>query len=162
MGGAEAQWEGRYTIGISWFPWLCRRVGDLELEEVAQVSGCYPVGFRRRCWSDVSYMNPSSYSIHFNRGWGGQQHQECPFPLCFQVFSMMPLNIYPISNLVLVWNLWGICIIQGTKFRPQFQVADLESLLLSHKILVSLKSHSEGTKEVGVPCRISKGVRLKW
>ena len=56
----------------------------------------------------------------------------------------MPLNIYPISNLVLVWNLWGTCVIQGTKFRPQFLVADPQSLLLqsSYKILVSLKSHS--------------------
>ena len=88
------------------------------------------------------HMNPGSYSIHFNGSQGGQQHQEWPFPLCFQVFSTMPLNIYPISNLVLVWNLWGTCVIQGTKFRPQFLVADLESLLLSHKILVSLKSHS--------------------
>ena len=61
----------------------------------------------------------------------------------------MPLNIYPISNLVLVWNLWGTCIIQGTKFRPQFLVADLESLQSSHKILVSLKSHSGGIKSWG-------------
>ena len=74
---------------------------------------------------------------------GGQQHQKWSSPLCFQVFSIMSLNIYPISNLVLVWNLWGTCIIQGTKFRPQFLVADLESLQSSHKILVSLKSHSE-------------------
>ena len=59
----------------------------------------------------------------------------------------MSLNIYPISNLVLVWNLWGTCVIQGTKFRPQFLVADLESLQSSHKILVSLKSHSGGDQE---------------
>ena len=63
---------------------------------VAWVFGCYPVGIRHRCWSD---MNPGSYSIHFNGGLGGQQHQEQPSPLCFQVFSMMSLNIYPISNL---------------------------------------------------------------
>ena len=64
----------------------------------------------------------------------------------------MPLNIYPISNLVLVGNLWGARVIQGTKFRPQFLVADLESLLLSHKILVSLKSHSGGvgSQELGL------------
>jgi hypothetical protein len=147
VGGAEAQWEGRYTIGISWFPWLCRRVGDLELEEVAQVSGCYPVGIRCRCWSDVSYMS----SIHFNGGWGGQQHQERSFPLCFQVFSMTSLNIYLISNLVLMWNLWGTCFIQGTKCRPQLLVAALESLQSSYMILVSLKSHSggEGVKSRG-------------
>ena len=82
---------GRYTIAISWFLWPCRRVGDLELEGVARVSGCYPVGIRHRCWSD---MNPGSYSIHFNGGLGGQQHQEQPSPLCFQVFSLMPLYIY--------------------------------------------------------------------
>ena len=113
---------------------------------VAWVFGCYPVGIRHRCWSD---MNPGSYSIHFNGGLGGQQHQEQPSPLCFQVFSTMSLNIYPISNLVLVWNFWGICITQDTKFRPQFLMGDLESLQSSHKILVSLQSHSEGIKSGG-------------
>jgi hypothetical protein len=49
----------------------------------------------------------------------------------------MSLNIYPILNLVLMWNLWGTYVRQGTKFRPQFQMG-------SHKILVSLKSHSGG------------------
>ena len=34
-------------------------------------------------------------------------------------------------------------------FRPQFQVADLESLQSSHKILVSLKSHPGGIKSQG-------------
>ena len=97
-------------------------------------------------------MNPGSYSIHINEGRGSQQYQEPPFRLCFQVFSTMPLNIYPISNLVLVWNLWGTCIIQGTKFRPQFLVADLESLQSSHKILVSLKSHSGEIKSQGSGC----------
>ena len=65
---------------------------------------------------------------------------------------MMPLNIYPVSNLVVLWNLSGTCVILGTKFRPQFLVADLESLLLSHKILVSLKSHSGGvgSQELGL------------
>ena len=111
VGGAEA---GRYTIAISWFLCPCRRAGDLELEGVAGVSGCYPVGVRLRCWSNV---NPGSYSTHFNGGRGGQQHQECPFPLCIQVFSKIPVNIYPISNLwriLLVWNLWSTCVIQGT------------------------------------------------
>jgi hypothetical protein len=61
----------------------------------------------------------------------------------------MLLNIYPISNLVLVWNLWGTCVIQGTKFRPQFEVADGECLQSSLKILVSLKSHSEWIKSWG-------------
>ena len=61
----------------------------------------------------------------------------------------MSLNIYPISNLELGWKLWGTCIIQDTKFRSQFQVADLESLQSSHKILVSQKSHFEGDQEPG-------------
>ena len=112
------------------------------------------------------HMNPGSYSIHFNGSQGGQQHHEWPSPLCFQVFSMMPLNIYLIFHLVLVWNLWGTCIIQGTKLGPQFLVANLESLQSSHKILLRLKSNSGGSraevKEVRVPYRISKGVRLKW
>ena len=51
---------------------------------------------------------------------------------------MMPLNIYPISNLVLVWNLWGTCIIQGTKFRPQFLVADQQEPTESCYNLVSV------------------------
>jgi hypothetical protein len=90
-------------------------------------------------------VNPGSYStIHFNEGQGDQQHQEWPSPLWFQVFSTMPLNIYPISNLVLVGNLWGARVIQGTKFRPQFLMADLESVQSSHKNPVSLKSHSGG------------------
>ena len=38
--------------------------------------------------------------------------------------------------------------IQGTVFRPQFLVADLESLKSSHKILASLKSHSGGQELV--------------
>jgi hypothetical protein len=64
---------------------------------------------------------------------------------------MMPLNIYPLSNLVLVWNLWGTCVIQGTKCRPQFLVPDLESMESSNKILVSLKSHlGEGGSRTGV------------
>jgi hypothetical protein len=58
---------------------------------VLRVTGCSPVGVRCRCLSDMSYVNPGSYSTHFNGGWGGQQHQEWPFPLCFQVFSMMLL-----------------------------------------------------------------------
>jgi hypothetical protein len=45
-------------------------------------------------------------------------------------------------------------------------VANLESLQSSHKILLRLKSNSGGSraevKEVRVPYRISKGVRLKW
>ena len=44
---------------------------------------------------------------------------------------------------------WSTCVIQGTKFRPQFLVGDLESLKSSHKILVSLQSHSEGIKSGG-------------
>jgi hypothetical protein len=91
-------------------------------------------------------MNLGSYSIQFSGGWYGQQHQVWPFPLGFQVFSMMPLNIYPISNLVVLWKLWDTCIIQGTKFRPQFLVADMESWQSSHKIFVSLKSHSGGRR----------------
>ena len=75
----------------------------------------------------------------------------------------MSLNIYPISNLVLVWNLWGTCVIQGTKFRPQFLVADLESLQSSHKILVSLKSHSGGMEShsQGDPIQDLKGGQVK-
>ena len=157
----------RHSIAISWFLWTCRRLGDLELEGVALVSGCYPVSVRCRCWSDMSYVNPGNYPINFKDGQGGQQHQEWPFPHCLQVFSTMPLNIYPVSNLVLLWNLWATCIIQGTKFRTQFLVTDPESFQSSYKILVSLKSHSEGWVKSwgqgtgGVPYRISKGVRLK-
>ena len=66
----------------------------------------------------------------------------------------MSLNIDPISNLVLVWNLWSTCVLQGTKFRPQFLVADLESLQLSHKIFVSLKSQSGGIKSQGQESRV--------
>jgi hypothetical protein len=62
---------------------------------------------------------------------------------------MISLNIYPVYNLVIVWKLWGTCIIQDTKFRPQFLVADLESLQSSHEILVSLKSHSGVGQESG-------------
>ena len=61
---------------------------------------------------------------------------------------MMSLNMYPISKLVFMWNLLGTCIIQGTKFRPRFLVADLESLQSSCKIIVSLKSYS-GDKSRG-------------
>ena len=60
---------------------------------VSWLSGCYPVGIRCRCLSDMSYMNPGSYSIHVDRVWCGQQHQECPPPLCFPVFSRMPLSL---------------------------------------------------------------------
>jgi hypothetical protein len=66
--------------------------------------------------------------------------------------SAQCLLTYLTSNLVLVWNLWSTCIIQGTKIRPQFQVADLDSLQLSHKILVSLKNHSGGIKSQGSGC----------
>jgi hypothetical protein len=61
---------------------------------------------------------------------------------------MMPLNIHLISNLVLVWNFWGTCVIQGTKFRPQFLVSDLETLQSSHKTPVSLKSHYGHVEEL--------------
>ena len=65
------------------------------------------------------------------------------------IFSTISLNIYPVSNIVLVWNLWSTCVIQGIKCRPQLLVVDLERLQWSHKILVSLKSHSEGIKRWG-------------
>ena len=38
-----------------------------------------------------------------------------------------------------MWNLWGTYVIQDTKFRPQLQVADLESLQSSHKSLSAWK-----------------------
>ena len=79
---------------------------------------------------------------------------------------MMSLKHIPNLQLGTCVDLWDVCVIQGTKFRPQFLVDDLESVQSSHKVLVNLKSHSEEAraraKGVWIPYRISKGVRLKW
>lgn len=97
-------------------------------------------------WCELQEL---SYSIHFNGSGAGQQHKEQPFPLCFQIFSMIPLNIHTISNLVFMWQLWCTCTIQDTKFMSQFLVADLGSWQLSHKSLANLKSHSWGGRQWG-------------